>query len=150
MTGPKPPSLVRESSAGGVVLREGEVLLVQVENLSGQLVWTFPKGHLESAETARQAALREVEEETGWACEIEQPFGEVSYSFCREQIRVQKKVAWFLMRPVKQVGAFDPVEIRACAWVSLGEAGRRVSYPSDRELMKRLKALPPTTKGEAA
>ena len=42
----------KEHSAGGVVLEDGNVLLIQVQNLKCDKVWTFPKGHLEAGETA--------------------------------------------------------------------------------------------------
>ena len=54
----------KEYAAGGIVGKNGKVLLVKVTNLQGQVVWTFPKGHLEKNETPLKAALREVEEET--------------------------------------------------------------------------------------
>jgi 8-oxo-dGTP diphosphatase len=47
------------------VLRDGKVLLI--ERGSGALkgFWSLPGGHIEPGETARDAALREVREETG-------------------------------------------------------------------------------------
>ena len=53
--------------------------MVKVENLEGDELWTFPKGHIEKGEKAPQAALREVEEETGYRCEIVKPFERVQY-----------------------------------------------------------------------
>src|SRR3989304_2211891 len=55
-----------ETSAGGVVFRcdpQAQVLLIRdpYEN------WGLPKGHIEGGETPEQAAVREVEEETGLA-----------------------------------------------------------------------------------
>ena len=50
----------KEHSAGGVILEDGRVLLIQMRNLKGEKVWTFPKGHIEPGETAEAAALREV------------------------------------------------------------------------------------------
>src|SRR5262245_15163023 len=61
---------VQEVSAGGIVQRDGELLLVKVKNLKGQVVWTFPKGHIEKGETLEQTAEREVLEETGWRCQV--------------------------------------------------------------------------------
>jgi diadenosine hexaphosphate hydrolase (ATP-forming) len=69
-------------SAGGVVMGHAGVLLIKVKNLQGQVVWTFPKGHLEPGETAEEAALREVEEETGWRCKILGPLLDVEYRLC--------------------------------------------------------------------
>jgi 8-oxo-dGTP pyrophosphatase MutT (NUDIX family) len=49
-------------SAGGVVLNtRGEVLVVNQNNDS----WSLPKGHIDPGETTRQAAEREIGEESG-------------------------------------------------------------------------------------
>ena len=58
--------IVSEFSCGGVVLDGKKVLIIQVKNMKGKKIWTFPKGHIEAGETPRQAALREVLEETGY------------------------------------------------------------------------------------
>ena len=38
-------------SAGGIVLRDHDVLLVRVGDVKGRAVWTFPKGRLNDGET---------------------------------------------------------------------------------------------------
>lgn len=82
----------RDFSCGGVVWddTQGRVLLVYVQNLSKKRVWTFPKGHPEHQELDEQAALREVQEETGWSCEIERPFMDVQYSYIHKDLKVNK------------------------------------------------------------
>ena len=136
--------LKKEVSAGGLVVRAGKVLLVKVENLEGVIRWTFPKGHLEPGETARRAALREVEEETGWACRIRGPLTTARYHFVRNGREVSKQVHWYLMAPVKKTGSRDPEEIMAVRWAALSRAAQLIAYPSDRELLgaffKRSKA----------
>lgn len=127
----------REDAAGGIVGRAGKVLLVQVRNLEGKIVWTFPKGHLEKGERWLDAALREVEEETGWSCRHLGDFARVSYRFKRDGKPVFKRVRWFLMAPVKKTGKPDADEIRKTLWVDAGRAGRKLSYPSDLDLIKR-------------
>ncbi|MGQ0644223.1 MAG: NUDIX hydrolase [Elusimicrobiota bacterium] len=133
------PRSQKEVSAGGVVRRGGELLLVKVKNLKGDIVWTFPKGHLEEGETPEQAALREVMEETGWRCETERPYLKVRYFFQREGRLVHKTVHWFLMRPLGLEGACDPDEILECRWTPQREAEALLSYDSDRKIMAGLK-----------
>lgn len=133
-------------SAGGLVLKKNplKILMVRVKNLEGRKVWTFPKGHLEKGETAAQAALREVREETGWLCRIpprrSRPLLKVQYFFMREKSKVLKKVVWFLMEPVRKSGSRDPDEILRVRWAGLPSAVRLAQYPSDKKILKILQA----------
>lgn len=129
---------VREVSAGGIVVGPAGVLMIKVKNLMSQVVWTFPKGHLEAGETADQAALREVLEETGWQCRLRGPFLDVHYSFKRDGRSIDKVVHWFRMDPEKRSGEWDPDEVLDCRWVSLMEAKSLVSYKSDHRLVEQL------------
>ena len=46
-----------EYSAGGVAVNEhGRLLMVKVKNLKGDIVWTFPKGHVEKGEKSEETA----------------------------------------------------------------------------------------------
>ena len=60
-------SIVREPTAGGIIFRvtpdqkDIEILLIQ----DSKNRWTIPKGHVEPGETAKQTAIREINEETG-------------------------------------------------------------------------------------
>lgn len=127
----------REHSAGGLVSRGGKVLLVQVCDLKQQVVWCFPKGHLEKGETGEQAALREVEEETGWRCRSLGAMLSVGYFFRRQGRLVTKKVDWFLMEPVKKVGKPDAVEIIKTRWATAAQAEKLLQYPTDKKLFKK-------------
>ncbi|HOW27411.1 MAG TPA: NUDIX hydrolase [Elusimicrobiota bacterium] len=128
----------QECSSGGLVLRAGEILLIKAENLEGHVVWTFPKGHLEKGETAEMAALREVEEETGWRCVLSQTLGTTRYGFVRNGTPVKKTVRWFLMEPIEKAGQSDPDEVIDCRWYPLSEARSLLTYPLDRKIMERL------------
>ena len=130
--------MLKEVSAGGLVERGGKVLLVKVTNLQGELVWTFPKGHLEKGERAPQAALREVEEETGWACRIKKPLMTARYHFFRNGREVAKQVRWYRMEPIKKVGSRDTEEILAVRWAAPATVARLIRYPSDLRLMRAL------------
>src|SRR3989344_8017208 len=69
-------------SAGGIIVRTSKdgpkVLVTQHSKHKG---WDFPKGHLEVGETSEQAALREVEEETGVKAEIIEKVGQTQYFY---------------------------------------------------------------------
>lgn len=127
-------------SCGGVVRDTvtQKILLIQVENLSHGIVWTFPKGHPEKGESEHEAALREVREETGWDCKILKHLLDVDYFFTRDHIRTHKTVRWFLMEPKEKVGDFNPGEVKQCDWVSPKEIRLRISYDSDHKILDYL------------
>ena len=130
--------MVFEFSAGGAVVdARDNVLLVRTTTLQGKPVWTFPKGIVEEGEGTRDAAVREVREETGYRCEIESELPTSEYWFRAAGRLVKKRVQWFRMRPLKKEGEPDH-EVEEAAWVPLAEARSLVSYPSDQRLLDRL------------
>lgn len=130
--------------------RRGQVLLVRVQNLSGERVWTFPKGHLDPGETPRHAALREVQEETGYDCQILKPLLLVSYAFKREGRPIHKTVQWFWMRAGVKSGEKDAGEIEVVKWMTFSKAKTLLKYPSDFKLLEAIEGLVKNGKKEAA
>jgi len=129
---------VFEFSSGGIVRDGDQLLMVKVQNLEGQPIWTFPKGHIEKGEKSEEAALREVREETGYECEIVAPFERVQYWFKRDDRLTKKTVNWFLMRPLKKVGEFDADEIMETRWITISEAKDLIRYKSDKKILEKL------------
>ncbi|HBE88536.1 MAG TPA: NUDIX hydrolase [Elusimicrobia bacterium] len=135
------PERKKEFSAGGVILKDGRLLLIKMRNLSGEEVWTFPKGHLEGGETPEAAALREVKEEAGLDCRVLRHLHAARYSFFRQGFPVDKRVDWFLMEETGGDGrALTPDEVLDKKWASPAEADGLLKYPSDREIMEALRA----------
>ncbi len=132
--------IVSEFSCGGVILDGRKVLLVQVKNMKGKKIWTFPKGHIEAGETPRQAALREVLEETGYKATIIRPMIRVKYAFTFQGNYIKKMVQWYLMKKLGRIGKHDASEILSIRWVSLLKAHELVQYPSDIRLVDMLMA----------
>lgn len=131
----------KENSAGGVVFKDENVLLVLMKTLSGSEVWTFPKGHIEEGEKPQEAALREVFEETGVRCLIidDNEFFVNSYSFIRDHKNIFKTVKWYLMKPVEETGKIlTPEEIKDVKWVSISDAKKLLSYESDKKMVDLL------------
>src|SRR5262245_34251051 len=108
----------KDFSCGGVALdrKDKKILMVKVQNLSGDVVWTFPKGHPEKGETDEDAAIREVREETGWDCKVLSALMDVHYKYKRQNILYDKTVRWFLMEPLEKVGSFQVDEIMDSQW----------------------------------
>jgi len=128
-----------EFSAGGIVQDGDKLLMVKVQNLEGRQLWTFPKGHIEAAETAEIAAVREVEEETGYRCEITKPFDKIQYWFKHGRKLTKKTVTWFLMKPLEKTGTHDPEEILEAKWLTMPQAETVARYPSDKKILAKLK-----------
>jgi 8-oxo-dGTP diphosphatase len=112
-------------AAGGIVVRDGRVLVVHRPRYDD---WSLPKGKLKVGESWEAAALREVEEETGLRCRLGELAGSTRYGL--------KEVRYFRMTCDGEPRAQNEVdEVR---WVPLGEAAALLSYERDVELLSRL------------
>ena len=116
------------------MLRDREVLLIWTQDLKGETVVTFPKGIVEKGESSLQAALREVREETGYRCEIVSELPRSEYFYRREGQLVRKTVRWFVMRALAVEGDHDE-EIERVDWATVADAGKLLTYKSDRDLL---------------
>jgi len=124
-----------EFSAGGIVCKGEKVLLIKTEDLKGNPVWTFPKGVIEKGEKAKDAALREVREETGYDVKIVRLLDVVEYFFRREGELIKKSVKWFLMEPIKRMEEPD-WEVSEITWIKYDEAKELLTYKSDSKLIQ--------------
>ncbi len=130
---------VDEFSAGGLVVDlSGEVpkgALIGRLDRSGRLLWSLPKGHIEKGETAEQAAVREVEEETGISGEILAQLGTIDFWFVAEGRRIHKTVQHYLMRAVAGELSDADIEVSEVAWVPLPDITAQLAYPDERGLV---------------
>jgi 8-oxo-dGTP diphosphatase len=118
-------------AAGGLVVRDGKVLLVHRPKYDD---WTFPKGKAEPGESDEACAGREVEEETGLLCVLEDELPQTRYVDSKGR---PKRVRWWRMRPVS--GAFTPTdEIDELRWLDPDSASALLSYERDRPLLDAL------------
>ncbi|GIP39592.1 DNA mismatch repair protein MutT [Paenibacillus sp. J31TS4] len=114
---------VKELSAGGVVYRrKGGALEIQmIQDRFGKI--TLPKGKLEEGETVEQAALREIEEETGIRGTIRYPLEVVGYRYTHpDRGEVDKEVHYFLVEALDGELQAQIEEIRGVEWLSPDEA----------------------------
>lgn len=109
--------------------------LIGRTNRRGQLLWSLPKGHLEAGETAEQAAVREVHEETGIAGEIIGELGTIDFWFVAEGRRVHKTVHHYLLRATGGELSDSDVEVTEVAWVALPQIAAKLAYSDERDLL---------------
>ena len=117
-------------AAGGVVARDGVVLLVHRPRYDD---WTFPKGKAEEGESDEDCALREVREETGLRCTLEEELPSTHYVDSRGR---PKRVRWWRMRVVGDEGFTPNQEVDELRWVDDGAAADLLTYERDRTLIQ--------------
>ena len=123
-------------AAGGVITRPGtngevEVALVHRPKYGD---WSLPKGKLVPGESFEEAAIREVEEETGMRCGLETELGQAMYQDTDGRPKI---VRYWKMTPLH--GEFAPNhEVDQLEWHGLDEARKRLSYEFDRDLVGQL------------
>lgn len=119
------------NAAGGVVLRkDGKFLIMKRDG-----IWDLPKGKFEKGESAEEAALREVNEETGLKnLVIKNPILSTFHTYQITEDMLLKKTKWFEMyydgkNEATPESAEGITEIR---WVEPGKTDfiRSNTYPS--------------------
>ena len=123
-------------AAGGVVWRrspegELEVLLVHRPKYDD---WSLPKGKLTGAEDHREAAIREVAEETGLECVLGPELASSEYHDAQGR---PKLVRYWAMEAV--AGEFRANrEVDQARWVGVAEAPEALSYERDAAVLASL------------
>ena len=128
----------RVEAAGGVLWRrsgDGSVEIAVVHRPRYD-DWSLPKGKLDEGETFEEAALREVEEETGMRCRLGRELGETHYEDRKGRPKI---VRYWAMSDCD--GEFQPNdEVDELRWVPIGDAQALLSYDFDHELVDRVAA----------
>jgi 8-oxo-dGTP pyrophosphatase MutT (NUDIX family) len=154
--------MVREISAGGVVIRnhEGEWWLAAIELPAAQVatadptkrtpkakskpVLCLPKGLVDAGEKPIDAAVREVREETGVNATPITKLADSKYIYVRswgDGERVFKIVSFYLLRYIS--GRIDDIapemriEVARARWVRLEEASVLLAYKGEKEIARR-------------
>lgn len=103
--------------------------------------WQLPKGLIDPGETPEEAAIREVREEAGIACEIVEPLDVIEYWFVAAydggpKTRYHKKVHFFLMRFIDgDIGDHDH-EVAEARWVEIEDAKRMLAFESEKKVVE--------------
>ena len=132
---------VLEFSAGGVVYRKGpaglEIAVIRVGDR-----YALPKGLIEKGESPEQAAVREVQEETGLEVEPQGLLDKIDYWFVwpdesGRKVRHHKVVYFYLMACVGGDPARHDFEVDEVLWLPAPEALARLSYKTERAVLQK-------------
>ncbi len=124
-------------AAGGIVLRRGKDPLFAVVRMRKRNDWVLPKGKLDHGETPRQAAEREVLEETGHVVEVHEFIGTLAYDSGGRS----KVVHFWRMEAEPQQTLPLMKDIRAVDWLPLDEALQRLSRSYEQAFLTEVGPL---------
>jgi len=126
-------------AAGGLVWRSSErgpeVVLIR-RFRHGIDEWSLPKGKLDAGESYPDAALREVEEETGIRARLGRFAGVMQYLVKGEN----KVVCFWEMTAIGSGKALDTDEVAEVRWVTREEALGMLTHEQNRELLRHVPA----------
>ena len=138
----------REFSAGGVLVRSihgrRHVAAIRPQGKPG--IWALPKGKIDPGETAAEAAVREVREETGVEGRLVEKLGDVRYVYIAtwegaKGERIFKVVSFFLLTAGRgRIGEIDDamrIEVDEARWLPLDEAPRLLTHKGEREMVTK-------------
>lgn len=132
--------MFEEVSAGGVVIFGNTILLLKKFNGD----WVLPKGRVEINENIREAAIREVFEESGVKAEIIKYIGMVHYTYknIKGNETVFKTVHWYLMQansmesiPLKREGFIE------ATFVHKDRVKDLIKYNDERKIINKVLKL---------
>jgi len=126
-----------EISSGGVVFRKTEsgLKILLIKDSYGR--WTLPKGKIEQGETPQDAAIREIQEETGLTnLKIVDKLGKIKYFYRMHGQPIFKIVYNFLIESKK--GQLKPnYEIQDARWFNKIEAPKKGAYKNTRAILHK-------------
>lgn len=109
-------------------------------------VWALPKGKIDGGESAAEAAVREVREETGVEGRLVEKLGDVRYTYTAtwegaKGERIFKVVSFFLLTAgrgrIDDIDDAMRIEVDEARWLPLDEAPRLLTHKGEREMAAR-------------
>ncbi len=129
-------------SAGGVVWRnQGSGIEIVIGYTGKDNRWGLPKGTVEKGESFEEAAIREVQEETGLIVRMGEKVGIIEYWFNSKQNKFHKYVHHWLMEPVRGKFSDRDYEFDDVVWKSAKEAYEMLTFKNEREILEKAEVL---------
>lgn len=134
-----PPALENHLiSAGGIVYHGDDILLIRRKD---EGTWLPPKGGVDPNEFFREAALREIREETGLAdVEAKRFIGKTRYSFARSGVTYTKDVYYYMCHTTDTAVTLEHL-FDDHVFLPYEEALKKASFENDRRIMRRSERL---------
>ncbi len=116
------------------------VFLIHQIGRAGDVYWTFPKGHLEGGESQKEAALRELEEETGIILQSlhTSRVYEQTYSFPSDTYMVDKKVQYYLGVAKNKEYTIQEDEVKEAGWYTFIQAKERLTHQKAKDMLETI------------
>ena len=105
--------------------------------------WDFPKGQIEKGETKEQAALRELEEETGLTADIVSGFQDTFVYWFRgyKKGELTHKTVYFFVGKTDQKKVTLSDEHIGYEWLAYEQALEKLTHKNAKELLKNVEAF---------
>ena len=116
-------------------------VIIGRRNNRGRLLWSLPKGHLEEGESPTEAALREVQEETGLVGIVVGELGVIDFWFQQDKVTIHKTVHHFLILAQEGTLTAQEGEVDEIAWVAIDQVAKRLTHDDEKQLVARAQAL---------
>jgi 8-oxo-dGTP pyrophosphatase MutT (NUDIX family) len=104
----------------------------------------LPKGLVDPAEKALEAALREVREETGITASPITKLADIKYMYVRtwgDGQRVFKIVSFYLLRyesgQIDQISEAMRIEVARASWIRLRDAAKLLAYKGEKQMARQ-------------
>src|SRR5579872_1963288 len=124
-------------AAGGIVLRQARPPQIAVVRLRKGNEWVLPKGKLDDGETARDAAMREVLEETGHDVSVHEFLGTLAY-----EAGGRPKIVHYWRMETNGKPTRDLMhDVTAVDWLPLNAAVERLSRDHERAFLANVGPL---------
>jgi 8-oxo-dGTP diphosphatase len=133
-------------SAGGVVYRRRQQSLqIILISVGEHRRWQLPKGLLKKQESPEQAALREVQEETGVQATLLAPIDQIDYWYDAhshsQRVRFHKVVYFYLLQYKSGSTKNHDQEVNEACWVEIDQAQAMLTFKNEQGIIAKAKEM---------